>query len=99
MKNIVSKKHTVFVISLIVILLATTILIPVLLNSGGNSDVDTTVPGYEQIVGDEDRTVEVDGYEISIPAGHKFVQWATEGKSYVVEDANGIRTIIILEFD
>jgi hypothetical protein len=99
MKNIVSKKHTVFVISLIVILLATTILIPVLLNRGGNSDIAATVPGYEQIVGDEDRTVVVDGYEITIPANNKFVQWATEGKSFIVEDVHGIQSIIIMEFD
>ena len=36
---------------------------------------------------------------IQIPEGHKFVGWATEGKSYIIEDENGIQSIVILEFD
>lgn len=46
-----------------------------------------------------EQPVPEDEHMIQIPEGYKFVQWATEGKSYIMEDENGVQTIVIIKFD
>lgn len=64
------------------------------LNCDVNSDNHVVVVG-----GLGDMETEIDGRVITIPEGYKFVQWATEGKSYIIEDENGVQTIVIIKFD
>ena len=87
-------KKNIILIALAVLLLASVVLVPVVVNH-----IQESQNTFEDTISDEDRIITVDGVEITIPAGNKFLEWVTEGKSYLVEDQYGIRTIIIMEFD
>lgn len=100
MKKFMDRVHICFTISCAVVLIMTATLIPVVSNRIQEEQNNEIIEQSEEyIISEEERTVEIDGHTITIPANHKFVQWATEGKSFIVEDQLGIQGIIILEFD
>ena len=46
---------------------------------------------------DDTAEPEIDETVINVPEGYKFVMWADEAKtSYIVEDENGVQSIIII---
>lgn len=95
------KKNTNFsLVELIVVIFVifvmavmTSVLSPSLRAAYINSQEDTqNTPTIEQPAPEDEHIIQ-------IPEGYKFVQWATEGKSYIIEDENGVQTIVIIKFD